>query len=72
MFAFLTSPKTFFESCSGREPSLKVPAFIILVMSILSAASGFLIGELTGRILSGFMEGMELISEISQPGDAGV
>lgn len=65
MLNYLTSPKTFFESCSGREPSLKVPACIVLVMSILSAAAGYMIGELTGRILSGFMEGMELITAIS-------
>jgi len=65
MFEFLTSPKIFFETCAGREPSLKIPALIILLMSILSAVSGYMMGELTGRLLSGFMEGIALFTAIS-------
>ena len=65
MLEYLISPKTFFESCAGREPSLKVPALIILVMALLYAISGYMIGELTGRLLSGFMEGMAFFTAIS-------
>jgi len=65
MLQVLISTKSFFESCAGSEPSLKKPALIIFLTSIFTAVSGYLIGELTGRMLSGFMEGIGLITSIS-------
>nr|WP_319537790.1 Yip1 family protein [uncultured Methanospirillum sp.] len=65
MLQILLSPKSFFETCAGSEPSLKKPALIIFLMSIFTAVSGYLIGELTGKLLSGFMEGIGLITAIS-------
>ncbi|WP_319580632.1 Yip1 family protein [uncultured Methanospirillum sp.] len=65
MLHILLSPKSFFETCAGSEPSLKKPAVIIFLMSILTAITGYLIGEITGKLLSGFMEGIGLITAIS-------
>jgi hypothetical protein len=65
MLQILLSPKQFFETCAGFEPSLKKPALIIFLMSVFTAGSGYLLGELTGRMLSGFMEGIGLITAVS-------
>ncbi|MFH0968008.1 MAG: Yip1 family protein [Methanobacteriota archaeon] len=65
MLQILISPKQFFETCAGYEPSLKKPALIILLMSVFTAGSGYLLGELTGRMFSGFMEGIDLITAVS-------
>ncbi|PWR74242.1 Yip1 family protein [Methanospirillum lacunae] len=65
MLQILLSPKQFFELCAGSEPSLKKPAVIILLISIFTGFSGYLVGEITGRMLSGFMEGLQLITAIS-------
>lgn len=65
MLQILLSPKEFFESCAGFEPSLKKPALIILLISIFTGISGYMVGELTGKLLSGIMEGLELITVIS-------
>ena len=36
-----------------------------MLMSVFTAGSGYLLGELTGRMLSGFMEGIGLITAVS-------
>jgi hypothetical protein len=64
MLQILLSPKQFFESCAGFEPSLKKPALIILLISIFTGINGYMIGEFTGKMLSGIMEGLEHITVI--------
>ncbi len=70
MLQILTSPKPFFEACAGQEPSLKKPALIILLMAVLSGITGYLMGEIMGRMFSGIAAGidMSLISAISAAG----
>lgn len=60
----LTNPRTFFASICQAEPSLKRPALFILVMAVIGSISGYMMGELSGKMLSGFMEGIETITAI--------
>ncbi len=61
----LSNPRAFFGSICKNEPSLKIPALIILLMAIISSVSGYMMGELSGRIFSGMMEGIATITAIT-------
>ena len=61
----LSNPRAFFGSICKNEPSLKIPAIIILFMAIISSVSGYMMGELSGRIFSGMMEGIATITAIT-------
>jgi hypothetical protein len=61
----LSNPRAFFGSICKNEPSLKIPALIILFMAIISSVSGYMMGELSGRIFSGMMEGIATITAIT-------
>ena len=58
-------PACFFGSICKNEPSLKIPALIILLMAIISSVSGYMMGELSGRIFSGMMEGIATITAVT-------
>lgn len=60
-----SNPRMFFQSVSKEEPSLKKPALIILVMAVVSSISGYMMGELSGKMLAGLMEGIETITAMS-------
>ncbi|WP_214035790.1 Yip1 family protein [Methanospirillum sp.] len=61
----LSNPRAFFGSICKNEPSLKIPALIILFMAIISSVSGYMMGELSGRIFSGMMEGIATITAVT-------
>ncbi|NLL10156.1 MAG: YIP1 family protein [Methanomicrobiales archaeon] len=61
----LSNPRAFFGSICKNEPSLKIPAIIILFMAIISSVSGYMMGELSGRIFSGMMEGIATITAVT-------
>jgi hypothetical protein len=61
----LSNPRAFFGSICKNEPSLKIPALIILLMAIISSVSGYMMGELSGRIFSGMMESIATITAIT-------
>jgi len=60
----ITSPRTFFISLNEEDPSLKWPALFITVMALLSAVIGYQMGALTGKLLSGMMQGIDQITAI--------
>ncbi|NLV27452.1 MAG: YIP1 family protein [Methanomicrobiales archaeon] len=64
----LTNPRNFFTTISQNEPSLKKPALIVLAMAVIGSISGYMMGELSGKMLSGLMEGIETITAISAAG----
>lgn len=66
----LTKPKEFFESISEQPPSLKWPAIMITIIAICSAIVGYQMGELSGRLLSGIMQGIGTITIISSAAGA--
>jgi len=61
----LSNPRAFFGSICKNEPSLKIPAIIILFMAIISSVSGYMMGELSGRIFSGMMESIATITAVT-------
>ena len=61
----LSNPRAFFGSICKNEPSLKIPALIILLMAIISSVSGYMMGELSGRIFSGMMESIATITAVT-------
>jgi len=61
----LTNPRGFFGTLCKNEPSLKIPALIILVMAVLSAITGYMMGELSGKLFSSMMEGLATIAAVS-------
>jgi hypothetical protein len=61
----LTNPREFFREHSETPPSLKWPALIITLMAIFSAITGYQMGGLTGRLLSGIMQGMGMLTAIA-------
>lgn len=64
ILSFITKPREFFESLKDQPPSLLRPAAIIGIMAICAAITGYQVGELTGRLLSGMMEGLGTITTI--------
>jgi len=61
----LFRPDAFFEHGPHEPESLKIPALIVLTGGILAAAYGYLMGELSARMMAGMMPGMDAIILIS-------
>ena len=61
----LTNPRAFFSTICKLEPSLKIPALIILVMAIVGSVTGYMMGELSGKLFAGMMEGLATIAAVS-------
>lgn len=60
----ITSPKNFFASLRESQPSLKWPAILITLMAVFSAITGYLMGELTGRLFAGIMQGLGTLTAL--------
>jgi hypothetical protein len=61
----LIRPDAFFRNVITQKASLKIPALIILAGGIVGALYGYLIGKVTGQMMSSIMPGMEMIIAIS-------
>jgi hypothetical protein len=61
----LFRPDTFFKNIMNESGSLKFPALIILAGSIVAAAYGYLMGQLSAKMMAGLMPGMDSIIVIS-------
>jgi hypothetical protein len=65
LFDILIKPGAFFQEAIAEKESLKIPGFIVLALGIVSAVYAYLIGGLTGKMMTGLMPGMESIIAIS-------
>lgn len=65
LFDILIRPGAFFKDAIVEKESLKIPGLIVLVLGIVSAVYGYLIGGLTGKMMTGLIPGMESIIAIS-------
>ena len=65
LFDILIRPGAFFKDAIVEKESLKIPGLIVLVLGIVSAVYGYLIGGLTGKMMAGLIPGMESIIAIS-------
>jgi hypothetical protein len=65
LFEVLIKPGGFFEDAIAEKESLKIPGLIVLALAIVSAATAYLIGRLTGKMMAGLIPGMESIIAIS-------
>lgn len=61
----LFQPDAFFEQVLKEGESLKIPALIVLTGGIIAAAYGYLMGELSARMMAALMPGMDVIILIS-------
>jgi len=61
----LFRPDAFFEHKGAEKESLKIPALIVLAGSIIAAANGYLMGELSARMFAGVMPGMDAVIYLS-------
>ena len=61
----LIKPGAFFQNAIKEKESLVFPALIVLANGIAGAMYGYLIGGLTGKLLSGIMPGMDMIIALS-------
>ena len=61
----LIRPGAFFQDAIAEKESLKIPGLIVLFLGIVSAVYAYLIGGLTGKMMTGLMPGMESIIAIS-------
>lgn len=61
----LISPNAFFRNAINEKESLKVPLLIVLCGAIIGAIQAFLIGGLTGKLMSALIPGMATIISIS-------
>jgi hypothetical protein len=61
----LIHPNAFFHEALAEKENLKIPGLIVLSLGIVSAAYAYLIGGLTGKLLSGIVPGMESIIAIT-------
>jgi hypothetical protein len=61
----LSNPRAFFGAICTNEPSLKIPALIILIMAIIGSITGYMMGELSGKLFSGVMESIGTIAAVS-------
>jgi len=64
LFDILIRPGAFFKDAIVEKESLKIPGLIVLVLGIVSAVYGYLIGGLTGKMMTGLIPGMESIIAI--------
>ncbi|HWQ67734.1 MAG TPA: Yip1 family protein [Methanospirillum sp.] len=60
----LTSPRSFFTGLATTRPSLKTPGLIIILMGLVSATTGYLMSEITEKLLSGTIGAITLITTI--------
>ena len=65
LFDILIRPGAFFQDAIAEKESLRIPGFIVLTLGIVSAVYAYLIGGLTGKMMTGVMPGMESIIAIS-------
>jgi len=65
LFDILIRPGAFFQDAIAEKESLRIPGFIVLTLGIVSAVYAYLIGGLTGKMMTGLMPGMESIIAIS-------
>src|SRR5512145_2541388 len=61
----LFRPDAFFKNIMSESGSLGFPALIILAGSIIAAAYGYLMGQLSAKMMAGLMPGMDSIIVIS-------
>lgn len=61
LFNVLINPDAFFRDAMGEKENFTIPVLVVLVVGILSAAYGYLIGGLTSRMMSSVMPGLEPI-----------
>ena len=61
----LISPNAFFRNAINEKESLKVPLLIVLCVAIIGAVTQYLIGGLTGKMMSALMPGMATIVALS-------
>ncbi|HII99652.1 MAG TPA: YIP1 family protein [Methanoregula sp.] len=61
----LFQPDAFFEQVLKEGESLKIPALIVLTGGIIAAAYGYLMGELSARMMAALMPGMDVIILLS-------
>ena len=59
-----TTPKEFFAALQDQPPSLKQPAILVTLMAVFSAVVGYQMGELTGRLFAGMMQGLGTITAV--------
>lgn len=57
----LIKPNAFFANVVGEKESFKLPVLILLAGGILAAAYGYLIGEISGRMMAGALPGLDMI-----------
>jgi hypothetical protein len=65
LFDILIRPGAFFQDAVAEKESLKIPGLIVLVLGLITAVYGYLIGGLTGEMMAGLIPGMEPIIAIS-------
>jgi len=61
----LVRPRAFFQNAMAEKENLIIPGLIVLALGIVSAVYAYLIGGLTGKMMSGLMPGMEAVVAIS-------
>ncbi len=61
---FLTRPDVYFAELMKRKESLKIAIIIILIGGVIAAVHGYLIGGLTGELLSSVMPGMTVLTGV--------
>jgi hypothetical protein len=61
----LVRPDAFFDNAIKEKESLKIPSLIILIGGIIAAAYGYLMGELSARMMADLMPGMDSILPLS-------
>ena len=61
----LISPNAFFRNAINEKESLKGPLLIVLCVAIIGAVTQYLIGGLTGKMMSALMPGMATIVALS-------
>jgi hypothetical protein len=61
----LVRPDAFFENAIKENENLKIPALIILAGGIIAAVHGYLMGQLSAKMMAGIMSGMDSIIVLS-------
>ena len=61
----LISPNAFFRNAINEKENLKIPLFVVLCGAIVGAVHAYLVGGLTGKMMSALLPGMATIIAIS-------
>jgi hypothetical protein len=61
----LIRPDAFFSNAVTKPESLKIPALILLVGSIVTASYGYLMGGLSAKMMAAVMPGMDSLISLS-------